>query len=106
MYMVEILTTKYFDKWIRSLKNTDAQTRILTRIRRIESSENFGDVKSIGKSVFEIRVDCGTGYRVYYLKLERLVIVLLCGGDKSTQSKDIDKAQEIAIRFKEKYEKE
>ena len=81
------------------------QARIQARIRRIESSENFGDVKPVGESVFEIRVDCGTGYRVYYLKLEKLVIVLLCGGDKSTQSNDIDKAHEIAKMVKEKYEK-
>jgi putative addiction module killer protein len=103
--MVEILTTKYFDNWIRSLKNKDAQTRIQARIRRIESSENFGDIKPVGENVFEIRIDCGTGYRVYYLKLEKLVIVLLCGGDKSTQSRDIDKAHEIAKMVKVKYEK-
>lgn len=74
--------------------------RIDIRIRRI-SLGNFGDVKPVGGGVSEIRIDYGPGYRIYYLQKKNTVIILLLGGDKSTQSKDIQKAHELAQRVGE-----
>ena len=68
-----------------------AKTRILIRIRRV-SLGNFGDVKSVGEGVSELRVDCGPGYRVYFLRRGETLVVLLGGGDKRTQSRDIQRA--------------
>ena len=79
--MIEILTTKFFDNWLMTLKDRAAKIRIQTRISRIAFSGNFGAVKTIGQGVYEIRIDYGPGYRIYYLKLKKVVIVLLCGGD-------------------------
>jgi len=98
--MIEIRQTETYKKWFDSLKDRKARMRIDIRIRRI-SLGNFGDVKSVGEGVSEIRIDYGPGYRIYYLQRKNKVIILLWGGDKSTQSKDIEKAHELAQRVEE-----
>ena len=98
--MIEIRQTETYKKWFDSLKDRKARMRIDIRIRRI-SLGNFGDVKSVGEGVSEIRIDYGPGYRIYYLQRKNKVIILLWGGDKSTQLKDIEKAHELAQRVEE-----
>lgn len=90
--MVE--TTLEFEKWIRTLKDTSAKTRIVRRLERIEAG-NFGDCKTVGDGVSELRIHVGAGYRVYYTIHGNIVVLMLIGGDKSTQSKDIAKAKQL-----------
>ena len=92
--MYSIQKTDYFDKWLTKLKDTKGKVSILRRIERLKKG-NFGDHKSIGQDLWELRVTIGAGYRVYYTKRDNEIVVLLFGGDKSTQSKDIIKAKEI-----------
>lgn len=93
--MIEIRKTEIFAKWIDSLTDIRARARILVRIERLAAG-NPGDVKPIGESVSELRIDYGPGYRVYYKKHGQKRITLLAGGDKSTQAKDIDTALRLA----------
>ena len=93
--MIEIRQTNFYAKWFNSLKDVQARARINTRIRRL-SLGNPGDVKPVGKGVSEIRINYGGGYRVYFIHKNSNLIVLLGGGDKSTQNGDIKKAIELA----------
>jgi putative addiction module killer protein len=93
--MIEIRKTEIFAKWINGLSDIRARARILVRIERLRAG-NPGDVKPVGESVSEMRVDYGPGYRVYFKKTEHKIVVLLAGGDKRTQSKDIKTAQRLA----------
>lgn len=93
--MIEILTTEDFDEWLRKLKDRAGRLRILERVDRLAHG-NPGDVKPVGQGVSELRLTFGPGYRVYYLQDGDAVILLLIGGDKSSQQKDIEKAQELA----------
>jgi len=81
-----------FHVWLNSLKDRVVRARIRVRLNRVRLG-NFGDCKSVGKGVNELRVDYGPGYRVYYGKSETAVVVLLCGGSKKFQTKDIQLAQ-------------
>jgi len=92
--MYTIKETETFSKWLIKLKDIQAKVSILRRIERVKEG-NFGDHKSVGKEVSELKVPTGPGYRVYYTLHKDEIIILLVGGDKSTQSKDIDKAQQI-----------
>ncbi len=92
MYLIK--QTDTFSKWLHKLKDIQAKVSILRRIDRIKDG-NFGDYKSVGDGVSELRITTGPGYRVYYTLKEDEVIILLIGGDKSTQTKDIEKAKEI-----------
>jgi putative addiction module killer protein len=98
--MIEIRETDIFKTWLRSLKDRRAKARIEVRIKRI-SLGNFGDVEPVGNGVSELRIDYGAGYRVYFVKRGNIIVILLCGGDKSTQSKDIRKAHELAQRLED-----
>ena len=91
----EIRKTDVFDKWLRKLRDRRAVLAIFNRIDRVKLS-NFGDVKPVGEGVSEMRIFVGKGYRIYFVTREQKIIVLLCGGDKSTQEKDIQKAKELA----------
>ena len=91
---MEIRTTNVFDKWLKNLSDTVGKFMIDARIRRLGEG-GFGDVKSVGDGVFEMRVHHGPGYRVYYTRAGDQIIVLLCGGDKSTQRSDIAKAKSM-----------
>ncbi len=90
----EINTTNIFDKWLAEIKDTQHRARIISRFDHIQLG-NFGDHKNLGESLFELRFFFGSGFRIYYTIKDRKVVFLLCGGDKSTQSKDIKKARTI-----------
>ena len=93
--MIEIRKTDNFAKWINGLRDIRARARILVRIERLASG-NPGDVKAVGEGVSELRINYGPGYRVYYKRRGQKVVVLLAGGDKSTQAKDIKTALRLA----------
>jgi putative addiction module killer protein len=93
--MVEIRKTEVFAKWIDGLRDIRARARILVRIERMAAG-NPGDVRAVGEGVCEMRIDCGPGYRVYFKKEGREVILLLAGGDKRTQAQDIKAALRMA----------
>ncbi|WKZ12839.1 MAG: type II toxin-antitoxin system RelE/ParE family toxin [Gammaproteobacteria bacterium] len=93
--MVELVKSATFDRWLTSLRDARARSRILVRIRRL-SLGNPGDVKPVDGGVSEMRIDYGPGYRVYFAQRGPLVILLLCGGDKRTQQQDIERAKVIA----------
>ncbi len=90
----EIETTNIFDKCFKKLKNTKDRARFMIRFDRIKSG-NFEDHKKIDDQVFELRFFFGPGYRIYYTLQNEKIVFLLCGGDKSTQRKDIEKAKSI-----------
>ncbi|BBP02535.1 type II toxin-antitoxin system RelE/ParE family toxin [Sulfuriferula nivalis] len=98
--MNSIHTTEIFDDWFASLKDKQAVRRVQVRIDRAEDG-NFGDCKPVGKGVSEMRIDYGPGYRVYFVQQGIEIVILLAGGDKSTQSKDIKTALEIAQQIEE-----
>jgi putative addiction module killer protein len=93
--MVEIRKTELFAKWIDNLRDIQAKARVLVRIERLASG-NAGDVKPVGEGISEMRIDYGPGYRVYFTKRGNELIILLAGGDKSSQSKDIKSAIRLA----------
>ena len=93
--MIEIRKTEIFAKWLDGLLDIRARARIIVRIERLTAG-NPGDVKSVGEGVSELRIDYGPGYRVYYKKQGQKVVILLAGGDKSTQAKDIKTALRLA----------
>jgi putative addiction module killer protein len=90
-----------FGEWLDSLKDAKAQARVAVRINRL-AAENFGDHKALGDGVWELRIDWGPGYRVYYGPVGRTVVLLLCGGDKRKQAADIAKALEYWKDYKER----
>ena len=91
MIMIEICKTETFAKWIDGLQDIRARAHILVRIERLAAG-NPGDVKPVGEGESEIRIDYGPGYRVYFKKVGKQVVILLAGGNKSSQSKDIKTA--------------
>ena len=82
-----------FEEWLDSLRDIRAISQIDNRLRRVKLG-NLGDYRSVGEGVFELRIDCGPGYRIYFGQLEKTIVLLLCGGDKGTQAQDIRKAKE------------
>ena len=98
MYFIE--KTSKFDKWLKKLKDLKAKAKILFRIQIIQNHGHFGDCKSVGGGIRELRVNFAKGYRVYLGEKDGKIIVLLVGGDKSTQQKDIKKAKEIWNKLK------
>lgn len=93
--MVEIRQTKVFAEWFDGLGDARARARIAIRIRRL-SQGNQGDVRSVGGGVFEIRIHYGPGYRVYFIQRGEVYVLLLCGGTKHGQERDIARAVELA----------
>ena len=93
--MIEIRETAGFSAWLDSLRDAQARVRIQARILRLRH-DNAGDVKPVGEGVSEMRIDCGPGYRVYYVKRGLLLVFLLAGGAKPTQDKDIKTALKLA----------
>lgn len=93
--MFQIRETEHFAKWMVSLRDIRAKARILARLDSMRLG-NMGDTKSLGGGVSEMRVDVGGGYRVYFTRRQRVVVILLCGGDKSTQTRDITSAKLMA----------
>jgi putative addiction module killer protein len=93
--MTEIRKTETFAQWLDELQDLRARARVQVRIERLAAG-NAGDVKAVGKGVSELRIDYGPGYRVYFTKRGRAVVILLAGGDKHTQANDIRIAQRLA----------
>ena len=98
--MIQIQQTETYAKWFAGLRDRVARARIDIRIRRL-SLGNAGDTKPVGEGVSELRIDHGPGYRLYFIRRGEVVIVLLAGGDKSTQDKDIRTAKALAKDLKE-----
>jgi putative addiction module killer protein len=97
--MLDIRRTVEFDRWLRRLKDERAKAKIASRIRRMAFG-NFGDVSPVGEGVSELRIFEGPGYRVYFVQSEGTVIVLLCGGDKKSQERDIKAAKLLAKKLR------
>jgi len=83
MYFIE--KTVEFDKWIKKLKDLRAKARILFRIQKIENEDHFGDCESVGDGIRELKINYAKGYRIYFKETDGKIIILLIGGDKSTQ---------------------
>lgn len=96
--MIEIRQTPEYEKWFASLKDRTARIRVDIRIRRL-SLGNFGIVEPVGEGVSELKIDHGPGYRVYFVQHGSHYVLLLAGGDKSTQARDIRKAKELARKY-------
>ena len=90
-----------FDDWLTELADARAQAKIATRIDRLAAG-NFGDCKSLRQGLYELRVDWGPGYRVYYAMIGKACVLLLCGGDKRKQAADIERALEYLRDYKER----
>ena len=98
--VIDIITTDVFDDWIAELRDVEARARIRVRIRRM-SLGNPGDVKALGDGISEMRFSFGPGYRVYFTQRDAKLVLLLAGGDKSSQSRDIERAKLIAAQWKD-----
>ncbi|POA23774.1 MULTISPECIES: type II toxin-antitoxin system RelE/ParE family toxin [unclassified Pseudomonas] len=98
--MPEIIRSSTFSSWLLKLADSRARMRIQARIDRMADG-NFGDVKVVGEGLSEVRIDYGPGYRVYFMQQGRQVVILLCGGDKSSQPRDIKQAKLIAESWQE-----
>lgn len=97
--MVELIRSATFDRWLTGLQDRRAVARIAARLDRLAGG-NPGDVQPVGNGVSELRIHYGPGYRVYFLQRGPVLIVLLCGGDKSSQEKDIIQAKALAAEWK------
>ena len=97
--MIDLLKTEPFDKWFRGLRDARAKVRIDERIERLANG-NPGDARPVGSGVSELRIDYGPGYRVYFVQRGNVLIILLCGGDKASQRRDIAKAIGLAERLR------
>lgn len=93
--MFEVRQTQEFREWLHKLRDDRARVKITERLLRVEGG-NFGDVEPVGDGVSELRIDYGPGYRVYFTRRGRMVVVILCGGDKRTQTADIKRAKRMA----------
>lgn len=101
LYVIyEIETTPAFDKWLKKLRDRKAVLAVAARLDRAKLG-NFGDVKSVGREINEMRIFVGPGYRLYYVIRDGRIILLLCGGNKSTQERDIKKAQAMVKQLGE-----
>jgi putative addiction module killer protein len=98
--MIELKQTDIFRKWRAKLKDDRARALIASRLDRLAFG-NAGDVKPVGKGVSELRIDHGPGYRVYFQRRRNTIIILLCGGDKRTQNRDIETAKRLAEEWSE-----
>ena len=93
--MAEVRQTVEFSDWLQHLWDPNAVARIVGRIRRMVMG-NPGDTRSVGEGILEMRIDYGPGYRIYYVHRGAQIVILLCGGDKRTQQRDIKRAQRLA----------
>ncbi len=93
--MIVVRQTEEFSTWLHKLRDDRARVKIVDRLVRVEGG-NFGDVEPVGDGVSELRIDYGPGYRVYFTRRGRVVVIILCGGDKRTQTKDIKRAKRMA----------
>ena len=99
MRMIEVIRSSTFRQWVRGLRDRRAIARINARLRNA-SLGNLGDTRSVGDGIFEMRIHYGPGYRLYFIREGQAVIVLLCGGDKESQRRDIARAKRIAREWR------
>lgn len=99
MYFLE--KTTEFDKWLRKLNDLKAKAKILFRLQKLEKNEHFGDCEAVGEGIRELKINYAKGYRVYFKETDGKIIILLIGGDKSSQQRDIEKAKEIWGKLKQ-----
>lgn len=92
-----------FPEWLESIRDRRTQTRIRKRLDQLEGG-NFGDCQSVGDGVYELRLHFGAGYRIYFGEIDNTIILLLCGGDKSSQTQDIEQAKIYWLEYKEVYQ--
>ena len=97
--MIEIIESNTFKRWVRRLRDRAAVARINARLRNITNG-HFGNVRTVGNGITEMRIHSGPGYRVYFIREGAEVVVLLCGGDKSSQLRDIERAKRIAREWR------
>ncbi|PLW74806.1 type II toxin-antitoxin system RelE/ParE family toxin [Cohaesibacter celericrescens] len=97
--MIELKFTETFENWFEKLKDRKARARITARLNRLQEGL-AGDVQPAGEGISELRIHYGPGYRVYYLQRGSELIILLCGGDKKTQSRDINQAKRLATQWR------
>lgn len=98
MYFIE--KTTEFDKWFKKLNDLRAKAKILFRLQKLEKDEHFGDSEPVGDGIRELKINYAKGYRIYFKEIDGKVIILLIGGDKSTQQRDIEKAKYIWGKLK------
>ncbi|UAA38687.1 type II toxin-antitoxin system RelE/ParE family toxin [Paraneptunicella aestuarii] len=98
--MKRILTTHYFDRWFSELKDVKIKARINARLRRLESG-HMGDIKGLGDGVSEPRFFFATGFRIYFTERNGDIVILLCGGDKSSQNRDIARAKKMCANLED-----
>ncbi|WEK49687.1 MAG: type II toxin-antitoxin system RelE/ParE family toxin [Candidatus Kaistia colombiensis] len=98
--MIELLETEVFASWLEGLRDLRARARILQRLDRLRQG-NAGDVQPVGEGVSELRIDHGPGYRVYFVRRGAVMVLLLCGGDKHSQNRDIRDAKVLARQLLE-----
>ena len=91
-----------FNEWLVSIRDIETQARIRARLERLEDG-NLGDCQSVGEGVFELRIHFGAGYRVYFGQIGNTIILLLCGGDKSSQRQDIKRAKTYWMEYKREH---
>ncbi|MCZ8229482.1 type II toxin-antitoxin system RelE/ParE family toxin [Flavobacterium sp.] len=99
MYFLE--KTVEFDKWLRKLNDLKAKAKILFRLQKLEKDEHFGDCEAVGEGIRELKINYAKGYRIYFKEMDGKIIILLIGGDKSSQQRDIEKAKEIWRKLKQ-----
>ncbi len=97
---MKVVLHPVFEKWLSDLRDRQTRSRILTRLSHVQEG-NFGDHKSVGDGVLELRFTFGPGYRVYYTRRGNVVVIVLCGGDKGTQQSDIRKAKALAAEMED-----
>ena len=90
-----------FGEWYDTIQDLNLQSRIDKRLERIANG-NFGDYRSVGRGVFELRFHFGMGYRIYFAEVENTIVLLLCGGDKSSQARDIERAKDYWLEYRER----
>ena len=91
-----------FNEWLNSIRDIETQARIRARLERLEDG-NLGDCQSVGEGVFELRIHFGSGYRVYFGQIDNTIILLLCGGDKSSQRRDIERSKIYWLEYKREH---
>lgn len=98
--MYYLQRTREFDRWLQRLRDMRAKARILARLRSVEYG-NMGDIEPVGDGISELRIHYGPGYRVYLKRAGKVLLLILCGGDKSTQEKNILKAKSLAKKYED-----
>jgi putative addiction module killer protein len=98
--MLTVAQTEVFATWLKGLRDVNGRARIVARIERVRLHGHFGDAKALGEGVSEMRIDHGPGYRLYFTRRGAELVILLCGGDKGSQARDIRAAQQMAEEFR------